>query len=141
MQPGIGTFTFTAGTVVSISAVPEPLGYRFGNWQGHTGSIASVNAASTTIIMNGNYTIKAKFNSQPVVTLTILIVGNGTVSQPGTGIFNYNQDTVVNLLALPASGASFLGWTGSTGQVTNPDDAATTVTMNGNVTITANFSP
>ena len=141
MQPGIGTFTFPAGTEVTISAVPEPVGYKFGNWQGDTGTVASVNTASTTITMNGDYTIKAKFNYQPSVTLTIIIVGNGTVTHPGSGTFSYDVGTVVNLLAMPGSGASFLGWTGSVGQVANPDAADTTVTMNGNVTITANFSP
>jgi len=58
--PGEGTFTYDEGTVVDLAATPAA-GYRFVNWTGDTGTIADVNAASTTVIMNGSYFITASF--------------------------------------------------------------------------------
>ncbi|TET56434.1 MAG: peptidase S8 [Dehalococcoidia bacterium] len=58
--PGEGAFTYDEGTVVDLVATPAA-GYRFVNWTGDTGTVADVNAASTTIIMNGNYFITASF--------------------------------------------------------------------------------
>jgi len=36
-------------------------GYRFVNWTGDVGAIADVNATTTTISMNGDCSITAKF--------------------------------------------------------------------------------
>jgi hypothetical protein len=58
--PGEGTFTYDPGTVVSLNATPDA-GYHFVNWAGDVGTIANVNAAATTITMNGNYSITANF--------------------------------------------------------------------------------
>jgi len=62
--PGEGTFTYDEGTVVDLVAEPEE-GYRFVNWIddwiGQMGAIADVNDATTTIIMNNDYTITANF--------------------------------------------------------------------------------
>jgi hypothetical protein len=58
--PGEGTFTYDAGTVVSLNATPDA-GYSFVNWTGNVSIIADVNAAVTTVTMNGDYTITANF--------------------------------------------------------------------------------
>jgi len=58
--PGEGTFTYDEGTVVDLVATPVA-GYRFVSWTGNTGTITDVEAASTTIIMSGNYFITASF--------------------------------------------------------------------------------
>jgi len=58
--PAVGQHTYSAGTVVSISA-SAAAGWQFDNWTGDTGTIANANAASTTITMNGNYSITASF--------------------------------------------------------------------------------
>ena len=58
--PGEGTFTYDEGTVVGMVATPDA-GYRFANWTGQVGTVADVNAASTTITMNGDYSITANF--------------------------------------------------------------------------------
>ena len=42
-------------------------GYRFVNWTGDVGTIANVNAASTTITMNGDYSITANFEEEEAV--------------------------------------------------------------------------
>ncbi len=66
-------------------------------------------------------------------TLTITIVGNGSVTQNGTGTYNYND--VVFLTAFADYGWVFHGWTGDLNGSANPG----MVVMNGNKALTANF--
>ena len=58
--PGTALFAYDAGTVVSLNATPDT-GYRFINWTGNVSTVADVNATSTTITMNGDYSITANF--------------------------------------------------------------------------------
>ncbi|MGB5924835.1 MAG: GLUG motif-containing protein [Dehalococcoidia bacterium] len=58
--PGEATFTYGKGTVVNLAAEPED-GAHFASWTGEVGAIANVNAATTTVIMNGRYSILANF--------------------------------------------------------------------------------
>jgi len=127
------------GTEVSIEATPEP-GHRFVGWTGDVDTIAHVNTARTTIIMNGNYSILANFYEIPVTyhTLTLAVSGSGSTS-PSVGQHTYAAGTVVSITATPANGYRFVIWTGSTGAVANVIAATTTVTMNADYSITANF--
>jgi len=59
-EPGEGTFDYNQGTVVSLKAEPQE-GYRFINWSGGVGNITDVNAATTNITMEDNYSITANF--------------------------------------------------------------------------------
>ena len=61
--PGEGTRSYDAGTVVELVATPDE-GYRFSGWTGDTGQITSPSSASTTITMNGSYSVTATFGSQ-----------------------------------------------------------------------------
>lgn len=72
--------------------------------------------------------------------LTIYDTAGGTVVTPGTGIFGYELDEVVDLLAVPGAERSFVEWTGDVSTIDNTNDAETTIVMQGNYTITANFS-
>jgi len=58
--PGEGTFTYDAGTVVSLNATPDA-NYHFVNWTGNVSTIADVNVAATDITMNGNYFVTGNF--------------------------------------------------------------------------------
>jgi hypothetical protein len=140
--PGQGPFTYDGGTVVNLVATPTG-GYQFTSWTGDVGTIGNVNAASTTITMNGNYTITADFATVPVqhYTLTISSGAGGTVTTPGQGPFTYDGGTVVNLVATPTGGYQFTSWTGDVGTIGNVNAPSTTITMNGNYAITANFAP
>ena len=62
--PGEETFTYDARTVVELAATPDT-GYEFVNWTGQVTTIADVNAATTTITMNADYTITANFQRIP----------------------------------------------------------------------------
>lgn len=57
VTPVEGAHTYSAGTVVNLTATPDAE-YNFVNW---TGNVANVNAATTTITMNSNYAITANF--------------------------------------------------------------------------------
>ena len=96
-----------------------------------------MNSATITITINGNYTITANFVRQ--YNLAISSTAGGSVSAPGVGTFTYDNGTVVNLVATPAAGYRFVNWTGDVGTIANVNAAATTITMNGNYSITANF--
>ncbi|MFC1911157.1 hypothetical protein ACFLXM_00585 [Chloroflexota bacterium] len=60
ITPGEGAFNYTAGTVVDLVATPDA-GHRFVEWAGDVDTIADVDAASTNITINGNYSITANF--------------------------------------------------------------------------------
>jgi len=138
--PGEGTFIYDAGTEVSLMTTPAS-GYQFDNWTGDVGTIANVNSASTTIAMEGNYSITANFEQIPPgqFGLTVSSTAGGSVTIPGEGTFIYDAGTVVNLVATPASGYQFDNWTGDVGTIADVNSASTTVAMEGNYSITANF--
>lgn len=68
-------------------------------------------------------------------TLIISIVGQGSTTPPA-GNYTYPNGTAVNITATPAGGWYFDKWTG---EVANSLSTTTTVTMNANKTLTANF--
>ena len=55
------------------------------------------------------------------------------------GQHTYAAGTVVPITAFPANGYRFVIWTGSTGTVANVIAATTTITVNADYFITANF--
>lgn len=119
-----------AGTIVSLEAIPEP-GYYFAGWSGDlTGS-----DNPTAIEMDSEKTIVANF-SRITYALTIEVNGSGSIT-PSDNRQDYESGTVVEITAIPDSGWQFDGWNG------NVDDqalATTTVAMDSENTITANFS-
>ena len=60
IHPGEGTFTYDKGTEVTLEAVADQ-GYQFHAWTGDVTTIAKVEDAATTVIVNGHYTIIADF--------------------------------------------------------------------------------
>ncbi len=138
INPGEGTFTYYEDTVVDLVARPNP-GHRFDRWTGDTGAIADVNSRSTTITIDGDYSITASFVEAEEYTLTIASTVGGEVANPGEGAFSYDDGTVVDLVAIPASGWQFVNWTGDVGTIGNVNSASTPITMNGDYSITANF--
>jgi uncharacterized repeat protein (TIGR02543 family) len=70
------------------------------------------------------------------LTMAVSPGGSGTTN-PAVGTHPYAEDTVVNITATPAAGYVFDHWTGD---VTNPNSASTTVTMDADQTVTAYFT-
>ena len=137
--PEEGTFTYDGGTVVDLVATPGA-GYRFVNWTGDVGTIANVEAATTIITMNGDYSITANFElAEGLYTLTISGSYGGSVTTPGEGTFAYNAGKEVYLVAEPKEYYRFFSWTGDVATILNSLSPVTTITMYGNYSITANF--
>jgi hypothetical protein len=138
--PGKAIFAYDAGTVVSLNATPDS-GYQFVNWTGDVGTIDNVHASETIITVNGNYSIMANFEVPPPVqySLTIFSTAGGSVTTTGKGTHIYDEGTVVNLVATPASGYKFHKWTGDVDTIANVNAASTNITMSGNYYIVANF--
>ena len=138
--PGKAILTYNPGAVVSLNATPDS-GYQFGGWTGNVGTVASVNAASTTITVNGDYSITANFELPPPVRYSLNIIGPvyGSVTTPGEGRFVYEEGTVVNLAAEPDTGYEFARWTGDVDTIADVNSASTTITMNSEYYISAHF--
>ncbi len=134
--PGEGVYTYDEGTVVDLVATPSA-GYRFDEWTGDVGTIADVHAATTTITMNAGYAITADFVK--TYDLTMSSTAGGSVTTPGEGTYTYDTGTVVTLLAMADGGYQFAGWSGDTAMIGDTASAATTITMNGDYSVTANF--
>ena len=135
--PGEGTFSYDCGTVVELVAEAEE-GHRFVSWTGDVSTVASVAAARTTIIMNGDYSITA--GCVIVHSLTIASTVGGSVTAPGEGAFQYGAGRVVNLVATADSGYHFVNWTGDVTAIADVTAAMTSVTMHSDYVIAANFA-
>ena len=71
--------------------------------------------------------------------LTITSTPGGSVIEPGEGTFTYDEGTMVNLKAEAQEGYGFINWSGGVDPVTDVDAAATTITIEDDYSITANF--
>ena len=122
---------YPAGTIVDITATPNT-GWQFDSWSGDL--IGSTNP--TNITMDTNKSITATFTEINIsyYTLTINIIGEGTVN-PTTGN-KYLEGTIVNITATPDTGWKFTRWTGDLNLWINP----TTITMNSDKNITTIFT-
>jgi hypothetical protein len=88
----------------------------------------------------GTGVIVLRYIASPTVYLNISAGSGGTITTPGVGTYPYTLGYIANINANPDSCASFNNWTGDTGTVANLIDKATTITMNNNYSIQANFA-
>jgi uncharacterized repeat protein (TIGR02543 family) len=121
--------TYYYGDVVLLTAIPET-GWLFTGWS--TDLIGSTNPAIITI--DGNKAVTATF-TQIEYTLDITIVGHGIITK-NPDQSTYHHGDLVQLTATPDHHWIFSGWSDDVAGNTNP----TTITVSGNMTITANFS-
>ncbi|GHV53992.1 hypothetical protein FACS1894181_17890 [Bacteroidia bacterium] len=132
VNDGTGGGSYTAGTVVNISANTAPSGRTFDQWRGDVSGVTNVNNASTAYTMgSANATVTATYKALPPTAYT-LTVNNGT----GGG--SYTAGTVVNISANTApAGQTFDKWTGDISGIANVNNASTTCTMgSANATVT-----
>ena len=121
--PGEGVFTYDEGTVVDLVAEAEE-DCRFTMWTGDVEDILDIYAAETTITMNDDYSITANFVATYDLTTSSTV--GGTVTEPGEGVFTYDDGTVVDLIAEADEGYRFDEWTGDVGDIADVHDATTT---------------
>jgi len=131
VNSGTGSGSYSAGSVVSISANAPPAGQSFVNWTGAT--VANPTSPSTTLTMpaaNTSVTANYTTSSSSKYLLTV---------NSGFGGGSYTAGTVVTITAnTPPAGSVFLNWTGAA--VSNATASTTTLTMPAAAaTVTANY--
>ena len=85
--------------------------------------------------MTADKTVTAHFVTR-TLTMDVSPSGGGTTS-PAVGVHHYVPDQVVAITATPSPGYAFDHWEGD---VDDPNAASTTVTMDADKTVTANFA-
>jgi len=120
--------SYTHNNSVTMTATPAT-GYHFTGWSGDlTG-----NANPVTITMDGNKSIAANF-AVNTYTLNVAAATNGSVNKtPDKAAYNHGDN--VTLSATANAGYNFTNWSGDLAGSVNP----TTITMDGNKSITADY--
>ncbi len=136
-EPGEGTFTYNAGEIVSLTAVADP-DHHFLRWSGENGTVSEVESSTTTITMESDLTITARF-ALDTYTLTIDSTSGGNVSVPGEGTFTYHVGQSVNIEAMAEENYHFVGWNGDNSTVETPTENQTVIEMQDNYSVTAEF--
>ena len=127
---GPGIHPYLPNEEASVTAIPDP-GFILDYWL-----LDGVDAGEDNpfvITMTANHTLQPVF-VEGQYTLTVIIVGDGTVTKaPDEASYDYGD--VVTLTADPAEGWEFDGWSGDLTGSENP----TTILMDENKTVTATF--
>jgi len=126
-----GTPQTSTSTTISFIAPNGDYSYSVSVPSGYTSSSP---LSGTLTVNDANVIVNIAFTpiAPPSYTLTMLVVGEGTVS-PGNG--TYVQGATVSLGAIGADGWSFSGWSGAASGTEN-----TSIIMNGNKVVTATFT-
>ena len=121
-----GVNTYDSGSSVTVTATPSA-GYAFTSW---TGSCSGTGSCSLTL--NTNKTVTANFT---LITydLTTSASQGGSVSPPGTT--THNSGKQVTVMATPAAGYTFSGWSGACGGT-----GSCVVNMTADKSVGANFT-
>jgi hypothetical protein len=124
-------------TEVTLTPKPKP-GYSFDGWGGtDIGDVTDNGDGTYSITVDENKQLEAKW-LWVGYTLTIDIVGQGTVDTDPNG--PYNEDEEVELEPIPSSGWSFDGWSGQdAGDLVEKDASTWSLTMDGDKRLTATF--
>jgi len=135
-EPAVGTHQYKSWTNVSIHAIPNS-GYRFLNW---SGDVENPDSSSTNVLMLSDKNIVANFELIPTKKFTLMLNVNpesaGTTVPAAGQVHNYDAGEQVSLIAIPTNGYVFSNWTGD---VADAQDSMTTIKMDTNKIVTANF--
>lgn len=121
---------YYAGEQVTLTATPAT-GFRFVAWGGDL----SGSANPATLVMTKNSTVTATFVADADYTVTVTTVGSGVVIKTPEKP-TYTSGEQLTLTAFAGAGAEFVGWSGDLTGNENPK----TITVNGNMAITATFA-
>ncbi len=120
---GIDCGTICSATLyqnwITVLTATPAAGSSFTGWSG-----ACTGTGTCRVLMNAIKNVTATFTVNPPVTFTLTITkngsGTGSVSSSPAGIdcgatcsATFNQDSSVALIATPANGSVFAGWTGA----------------------------
>ena len=138
------TTTWNCSDNVTLNATGAG-NYSFNHWSGDL----SGSTSPTSITMNSAKNVTAYFGLTEVthnLTVNVIPSGGGDVKVNGVApsyyLYNYtfSDSDLVDLNGVPATGYSFVNWTGGVSTVADVDAANTTITMTGNYSIVANFA-
>ncbi|MGE0453570.1 MAG: FG-GAP-like repeat-containing protein [Vicinamibacteria bacterium] len=110
---------YASGSLVTLTATPSA-GSTFAGWSG--GGCSGTGACS--VVMTASTTVAAAFDALPAQTFTLAVsragTGGGSVTSSPAGIScgsdcseDYASGTLVTLIATPAGGSTFAGWSGA----------------------------
>lgn len=122
---------YLEGTVVTLTAIPDP-GYQFSHW---SDDLCCTGNPATKTMSIWDLGIRAHCVPDPATayTLTTIPINGHVFLNPPGG--TYPPGTVVTVTAEPFQNYDFTGWSGDLSGTVNP----TTITMDSNKTVTANF--
>jgi len=124
---------FNSGTVVTVSATPNP-GFTFTNWTEGV-DIVSTNA-NYLFTIDGNRTLVANYNAIPY---TVSVSSKPLLGGVTTGSGIFNSGTLVTVKATPNVGYTFTNWT--EGLIVVSSVANYQFTISGNRILVANYTP
>jgi len=130
-----------SGTQIDITSISAE-GYKFVKWTSkpEQSNIADTNSTATIVTVNANTIVTANFRTVYRLTVNPAPTIGGTVT-PATQLSDITPGTSIRISATPDNGYVFANWTIVSGQARlgNEFDANTTVTVNSNAVIAANF--
>ena len=130
--PDVDSITKIPGSTMNFEAIAAE-GYEFLNWSGD----ATSSSQQIVITLNEqNIDLTANFGIEPTeynLTTTAVPTDGGSVSPSGSTV--YDEGTEVTIIALPADGYQFDGWTG----IDETKDTVTVI-MEADLNVSANFS-
>jgi len=134
-DPSAGSYDYLSGTQVSITAIESDENYYFSGWSGDaTGTDNAI-----TILMDSDKTVTATF-TEYCYTLTVNIVGEGSVDKNPYEEDCYSSETDVLLTPNAIAGWTFDGWIGAdAGDLVDNEDGTWTISMDTDKEITATF--
>ena len=122
-----GANTVNHGSTLTITP-SESTGYHFTGWSGDAGGTAN----PLTVTVTSNMNINASFAINQY-TVTVNSGGNGYTDKDGSNTVNHGDSFTITPTG--STGYQFANWSGDASGNENP----LTVTVTGNMTITANF--
>lgn len=130
------TTEYFSGTIVKLTAVAD-VGWVFAGWTGDIGEIEPT-LNPIELIITDSKTVTATFEMMEVPILTIIIEGDGEVTEENVIVEEIALVTKVLLTAVPNEGWDFVGWTGDIGEV-EPTLNPLELIITDSQTITATF--
>ena len=140
--PGVCSATVPAGSTVTLTATAFD-GFTFSGTDAGWSGDCSGESSTCSLAMTADHKATATF--VPVTSLAVAVVGNGNVSGNSGAINCGNGGNVcgakftvgqtATLVATPATGATFVGWTGACGGSTT----TCTIAMSESKSVTATF--
>lgn len=153
VTPATGSLNINTTLQFTATVAPSNATNKSVSWSSSAPAIATVSstglvtglaqgtATITATTADGGFTASTAITVTNVVvpkqyTLTTAVTGSGSITlSPAGG--TYPEGTQVTITAIPANGYQFSNWSGTISDTNNP----VTVTVNANISITANFTP